>query len=67
MGGAHDTETYILIANTSPFAGRAVVTLVFDDGGPSVTRTYELPLDSRNNVAVGPDFGVSVQDSGSAP
>ena len=32
VGGANATETYVLIANTSPFAGSATVTLLFEDG-----------------------------------
>ena len=32
VGGARSTETYLLIANTSAFAGSATVTLYFEDG-----------------------------------
>jgi hypothetical protein len=32
VGGAGDQDTYVLIANTSNFAGSARVTLLFDDG-----------------------------------
>lgn len=49
--GPFATETYILIANTSPYAGRARVTLVFEAGG---VETVEVPLapNSRTNIPV---------------
>jgi hypothetical protein len=59
VGGARAHETYLLIANTSPFAGTATVTLMFEDG-TSQQKTYALPPSSRTNVAVGPDFGAVV-------
>ena len=55
-GGPSGEETFVLIANTSAFAGSARVTLLFEDGSASV-RTYTLAAQSRTNVAVGPDFG----------
>lgn len=50
--GAFSSETYILIANTSPWDGLAVVTLYFEDG---TTAQKEVPLlaNSRTNVPVG--------------
>lgn len=51
-GGPSDAETYILIANTSPFAGAARVTLMFEDG-TTAQRTLPLLANSRTNVAVG--------------
>jgi hypothetical protein len=48
-------ETYVLIANTSAFAGRARVTLHFEDG-TSLAREYALRANSRTNVPVGTDF-----------
>jgi hypothetical protein len=60
VGGVRGAETYILIANTSAFTGNATVTLVFEDGS-SQARTYELPANSRTNVAVAGDFGGVVQ------
>ena len=53
VGGARGHETYLLIANTSAFAGSATVTLLFEDG-TSPAKTYPLPPSSRTNVAVGP-------------
>jgi hypothetical protein len=52
QGGPQATETYILVANTSAFAGRARVTLFFEDG-TSVERLVDLQPTSRVNVAVG--------------
>ncbi len=60
-GGPRSTETYILIANTSAFAGSATVTLLFEDG-TSEARVYTLPPNSRTNVPVRHDFGAAVQD-----
>jgi uncharacterized repeat protein (TIGR01451 family) len=58
-GGSNGTETYILIANTSNFAGTAVVTLYFEDGA-SAQRTFELLPRSRMNVNASADFPESV-------
>jgi hypothetical protein len=59
VGGTRGHETYLLIANTSDFAGSATVTLLFEDG-TSTVRTYPLPASSRTNVAVGAAFGSAV-------
>jgi hypothetical protein len=52
QGGARGHETYILIANTSPYGGNARVTLYLEDGPPLVQHVM-LPANSRTNVAVG--------------
>jgi hypothetical protein len=49
-----ETETFILIANTSNTAGTAEVTLYYD--GVAHTRTYPLQPNSRTNVRVQTDF-----------
>jgi probable HAF family extracellular repeat protein len=59
VGGTRAYETYLLIANTSAFAGSATVTVMFENG-TSAVRTYALPPSSRTNVAVGPEFGAAV-------
>ena len=59
IGGPSGEETYILVANTSSFAGSAKVTLLFEDG-TTTERIYTLGAQSRTNVAVGPDFGAIV-------
>jgi hypothetical protein len=67
-------ETYILIANTSSFAGTARVTLLFEDG-TTADQTFPLTANSRFNVAVaaafpaasGRRFGAVVESLGSSP
>jgi hypothetical protein len=74
QGGTPGHETYVLIANTSPFAGQARVTLVVEDG-PPLEQVITLLANSRTNVAVGSDFpqaagkrfGVIVESLGSDP
>lgn len=75
VGGARAHETYLLIANTSGFAGSATVTLLFEDG-TSLSKVYALAASSRTNAAIGPDFGAAVngkrfgaivESTGSAP
>jgi hypothetical protein len=73
-GGASGYETYILIANTSPFAGEARVTLHFEDGTMS-SRIVPLLASSRSNVQVSTDFpaalnrrfGAVVESLGAVP
>lgn len=59
VGGAAGHETYLLVANTSPDAGFAAVTLLFEDG-TFQEKLYTLPPSSRTNVAVLADFGAGV-------
>ncbi|MGE3841844.1 MAG: hypothetical protein AB7I50_09680 [Vicinamibacterales bacterium] len=64
QGGAKATETYILIANTSNYAGTAVVTVYMEDGS-TLQKTVQLAANSRTNVPVGAPvdaggFGASV-------
>jgi glucose/arabinose dehydrogenase len=53
LGGNYHTETFVLIANTSAFVGRARVTLLMEDGTTVAPREIELPANSRVNA---PDF-----------
>jgi hypothetical protein len=55
VGGPQGAETYILIANTSAFAGSARVTLFFEDG-TSTSQTYALLPRSRTTVGVSAQF-----------
>jgi glucose/arabinose dehydrogenase len=57
QGGPSQAQTYVLIANTSPFTGTARVT-VMREGGTPLVRDFTLPADSRTNVAIGdfPEF-----------
>ena len=62
-------ETYVAVANTSVWAGRAQVTVCFEDGTSS-SRLYELPPNSRVTVPIGsadltdPGSGISPEGSG---
>ncbi len=60
VGGAAQAQTYVLVANTSAWAGRARVTLLFEDGS-SASRDYALAPLSRTNAAIGPDFGADAE------
>lgn len=75
VGGPRSHETYLLIANTSTFAGSATVTLLFEDG-TSVAGVYALDPQSRTNVPIGTDFndvaqgkrfGAIVESTGTTP
>ncbi len=57
-GGPGETETYILVANTSDRAGSVRVRLLYEDG-TTAERTYALNPNSRFNVPVGFDFPAS--------
>jgi glucose/arabinose dehydrogenase len=60
-GGPFSAQTYILIANTSNFAGSAKVTVLLESGDPLVT-TIPLAANSRTNVPIGatPGFELAV-------
>jgi hypothetical protein len=57
-GGPNGKQTYILIANTSAFAGDARVTLLFEDG-TTAEKTFPLQANSRTNVNVEAEFPAS--------
>ena len=59
VGGDDAVETYILIANTSAYAGRATVTLLFEDG-TTASQAVDLLPKSRTNVPVKDAFGAAV-------
>jgi hypothetical protein len=71
--GPSAASTYVLIANTSTFAGSAVVTVLYEDGG-SAQKTLALASSSRTNVnvlaefpeAAGRRFGVVVESLAAA-
>jgi len=74
LGGSNTVETYILVANTSAFAGSAKVTLLFEDA-TTVSKTFALNPSSRFNVSVaaefpaaaGKRFGALVESVGASP
>jgi hypothetical protein len=75
-GGNFGAQTYVLIANTSTFAGTARVTVLQESGAP-LTLDVPLAASSRTNVAIGSTaafsavvgsrFGVLVQSLGTTP
>jgi hypothetical protein len=75
-GGASNAQTYVLIANTSAFAGTARVTVLRENGAP-LTHEVTLEANSRTNVPIGPTpefaaaigtrFGVLVESLGATP
>ncbi len=75
-GGQFGAQTYVLIANTSAFAGTARVTVLQENGAP-LTTDVQLAPNSRTNVpigataafsaVIGSHFGVLVQSLGSTP
>lgn len=74
VGGASQVETYVLLANTSAYAGQARVTLVFEDG-TSTSRDFPVLANSRFNVAIAAEFpqaanrrfGTLVESLGATP
>jgi uncharacterized repeat protein (TIGR01451 family) len=75
IGGPREKQTYILVANTSAFAGSARVTLLFEDG-TTAERVVQLQAKSRVNVAVNAEtfptavnrrFGTVVESLGATP
>jgi hypothetical protein len=56
QGGPDGVTTYLTVANTSPYAGLAKVTLLFEDGAAPVTTTVPLAANSRTNVYPPADF-----------
>ena len=73
-GGPASVQTYVLIANTSAFAGSARVTVIYEDG-TSEEQVIPFPANSRTNVDVATTFpaaaekrfGVVVESLGATP
>jgi hypothetical protein len=55
LGGSTGWQTYVLIANTSNFAGQAQITVFFEDS-TTVTTTVNLAANSRTNVDIASKF-----------
>ena len=76
MGGGNGAQTFVLIANTSNFAGSARVT-VLREGNTPLVKVIDLLPDSRQNVNIGdyPEFaavangrfGVLIESLGGTP
>jgi VCBS repeat protein len=60
VGGPDRDAMYVLLANTSAFAGQARVTLLFEGGG-TATRTFDVAANSRFNVDVASMFPASAE------
>ncbi len=77
LGGGREVETYVLVANTSAFAGTIRATVMFDDGTAPISREYAVSPNSRFNIAPSADhffpetrgkkFGMVVESLGGAP
>jgi hypothetical protein len=73
-GGPLSAETFVLLANTSAFAGQARITLYFEDG-TSAARTLTIGAHSRTTVSVstqfaeaaGKRFGALIESLGATP
>ena len=75
-GGSRSTETYVLVANTSTFAGQVKATVLFEDGTAPVEKTFPaLAAKSRFNIVPASDFpttagkryGMIVESIGASP
>jgi len=73
LGGTLGVSTYVLVANTSPFAGSVRATF-YPEGGEPIARTYEIRALSRFNISpgsvqelAGRRFGVLVESLGTQP
>jgi hypothetical protein len=74
VGGPDRNAMYVLLANTSAFAGQVRVTLLLEGGG-TAARTFDLAANSRFNVdvatmfpaAAGRRFGTLVESLGADP
>ncbi len=75
VGGPRKAETYVLIANTSPFAGVIRATVLFEDGTAPLSRDFDVAANTRFNIAPsahfpetrGKQFGMIVESLGGAP
>ena len=77
VGRPRETETYVLVANTSPVAGTIRATVLFEDGTAPIAREYAVNANARFNIAPAADeffpetrgkrFGMIVESIGGAP
>jgi hypothetical protein len=74
VGGADKAETFVLVANTSPFAASIIVKAYADDDTTAQV-LFSVPANSRFNVnmrdffpsMVGKKFGVTIDSTGANP
>ncbi len=50
VGGPHQFQTYILLANPETTAAEVTVTFLRENGAPPVVKTYTVPATSRFNI-----------------
>lgn len=75
VGGPRETETCVLVANTSALAGTIRATVLFEDGSAPVSREFGIGARTRMNIAPfddfpatrGKRFGMVVESIGGAP
>ncbi len=77
VGGPRNTDTYVLIANTSASAGTIRATVLFEDGSAPITRDYAIGASTRFNIAPAADeffpetrgkrFGMLIESIGPTP
>jgi len=73
VGGTFATQTFALVANTSPFTATVRATAYFEDQGTPLVGTYTVPANSRfnvnysNTIAQGRRFSVLIEGSGPTP
>jgi glucose/arabinose dehydrogenase len=75
-GGPFGAQTFVLVANTSNYPGKAKVMVLLETGDP-LTQEFDLPPNSRTNVQIGATpgfepaintrFGVVVESVGDQP
>lgn len=75
VGGPRETETYVLVANTSSLAGTIRATVLFEDGTAALAKDFAVGASTRVNIAPfvdfpetrGKRFGMIVESIGGAP
>jgi hypothetical protein len=73
VGGTRANQTFVLIANTSPFTATVRVRAFFEDQGEPLDRTYGILPNSRfnvdysNTIAQGRRFSVLIEGAGPTP
>jgi hypothetical protein len=74
LGGADQAETFVLVANTSPFTG-SIRVRAFADDDTTAERTFAVSQNTRFNVnmrdffptLIGKKFGVTIESLGTTP
>jgi uncharacterized repeat protein (TIGR01451 family) len=75
VGGPRDIETYVLIANTSPFPATVRATVMFEDGTAAISRNFQFKATSRDSIVpavhfpetLNKKFGMVIESIGATP